>query len=82
MKKIEWMQTRLRLEKRMVKVLKGTAEYLDMTMSALVECRVLHAFDGKPVFGEHTGAKISTLREVYGLELTSDDGHALEEGGK
>jgi len=79
MKKIERMQTGLRLEKRMVKVLKGTAEALDLSMSELVECMCLHAFDGKPVFGDETRAKIAALREVYGLELTSEDAHGLEE---
>lgn len=79
MKKIERMQTGLRLEKRMVKVLKGTAEYLDMSMGELVECMALHAFDGKLVFGEETRAKITALRDVYGLELSSEDVHGLEE---
>ncbi len=79
MKKIERMQTGLRLEKRMVKVLKGTAEYLDISMSELVECMALHAFDGKLVFGEETRGKIEALREVYGLQLTSADAHGLEE---
>lgn len=79
MKKIERMQTGLRLEKRMVKVLKGTAEYLDMSMSELVECMALHAFDGKLVFGEETRAKIVALREVYDMTLTSEDAHSFEE---
>lgn len=79
MKKIERMQTGLRLEKRMVKVLKGTAEYLDMSMSELVECMALHAFDGKVVFAEETRAKVRALRDVYGMSLTSEDAHGLEE---
>lgn len=79
MKKIERMQTGLRLEKRLVKVLKGTAEYLDISMSDLVEAMALHAFDGKTVFGDETRAKIATLREVYGLTLTSEDSHHLKE---
>lgn len=80
MAKIERMQTGLRLEKSMVKVLKGTAEYLDISMAELVECMVLHAFDGKVVFSEETRAKILALRAVYDLTLTSDDAHKLEEG--
>ncbi|GAB5448967.1 hypothetical protein [Gymnodinialimonas sp.] len=79
MKKIERMQTGLRLEKNMVKVLKGTAEYLDISMSELVEAIALHAFDDKPVFNETTRAKIAALRDVYGFTLTSDDAHGLEE---
>ncbi len=74
------MQTGLRLEKRLVKVLKGLAEYLDMPMSELVEGMALHAFEGKAPFSEETRAKIAVLKEVYGLELTAEDSHGLEEG--
>ncbi|ABD52930.1 hypothetical protein [Jannaschia sp. CCS1] len=79
MKKIERMQTGLRLEKGMVKVLKGTAEYLDISMSELVEGIVLHAFDAEPVFNDTTRAKIAALCDVYGFDLTSKDAHGLEE---
>ncbi len=78
MKKIERMQTGLRLERNLVKVLKGTAEYLDMSMSELVECMALHAFDGKLVFSDETRAKILALRDVYGLTLDSDEAHKFE----
>ncbi|WP_172297740.1 hypothetical protein [Pseudoruegeria sp. HB172150] len=80
MKRVERMQTGLRLEKRLVKVLKGLAEYLDMPMSELVEGMALHAFEGKAPFSEETRAKIAVLKEVYGLELTAEDSHGLEEG--
>lgn len=79
MKPIERMQTGLRLEKRLVKVLKGTAEYLDISMSDLVESIALHAFEGKPVFGDLTLAKIQVLRDVYDLDLTTEDCHRTEE---
>ncbi len=79
MKKIERTQTGVRLEKRMLKVLKGTAEYLDISLAELIECMALHAFDGRKIFADRTLAKIAQLREVYDLELTAADSHTLSE---
>lgn len=79
MKQIERMQTGLRLEKRLVKVLKGLAEYLDMPMSELVEGIALHAFEGKPPFGPDTIARIEQLKAVYDMDLTAQDSHKLRE---
>jgi hypothetical protein len=76
---VERVQTGVRLEKRLVKVLKGTAEYLDMSLGDLLEGIVLHAFEGKAPFEAATRAKIEQLRAVYGLELTAADSHQLEE---
>jgi hypothetical protein len=76
---IERVQTGLRIERNTLKVLKGLAEYLDLSLGDLVEGIVLHAFDGKAPFGPPTLAKIGQLREVYGLELTAADAHKLEE---
>jgi hypothetical protein len=36
----------------MLKVLKGLAEYLDLTLGVLLEGIVLHAFEGRPPFVE------------------------------
>ncbi len=79
MKTIERVQTGLRIERRTLKVLKGLAEYLDLSLGDLVEGMVLHAFEGKPAFSEETLEQISRLREVYGLSLTAADAHALQE---
>ena len=79
MKKIERTQTGVRLERRMLKVLKGTAEYLDISLAELIECMALHAFDGKKIFKERTLEKIQQLRVVYDLDLTSTDSHQLHE---
>lgn len=76
---VERTQTGVRLEKRMLKVLKALAEHLDLSLGELIECMVLHAFDGKAVFSEATLGKIAMLRSVYGLELTAADAHALKE---
>ncbi|MEU7880762.1 MULTISPECIES: hypothetical protein [Microbispora] len=72
-------QTGLRVERNTLKVLKGLAEYLDMSLGDLVEGIVLHAFEGKSPFGPETLAKIGQLKEVYGLTLTAADAHRLEE---
>ena len=77
--RIERIQTGVRLEKRLVKVLKGTAEYVDMTLGDLIEGIVLHAFEGKAPFGPETLAKIERLKEVYGLDLRASDSHNLQE---
>lgn len=76
---VERAQTGLRLERNTLKVLKGLAEYLDLSLGDLVEGIVLHAFEGKPPFGPPTLAKIEQLKAVYGLELTAADAHRLRE---
>ncbi|GGQ35082.1 MULTISPECIES: hypothetical protein [Streptomyces] len=76
---IERAQTGLRIERNLLKVLKALAEYLDMPLGELVEGIVLHSFDGKAPFSAETLAKIEQLKDVYGLELTAADAHALEE---
>ncbi|MEW9528085.1 hypothetical protein [Microbispora sp. NPDC049125] len=79
MVKVERIQTGLRLERNTLKVLKGLAEYLDMSLGDLVEGIVLHAFEGKTPFGPQTLTAIERLRSVYGHTLTAADAHALEE---
>jgi hypothetical protein len=79
MKTVERVQTGVRLERRTLKVLKGLAEYLDLSLGDLLEGVVLHAFEGKEPFGQNTLARIAQLREVYGLDLTAADAHQLRE---
>jgi hypothetical protein len=81
MKTIERIQTGVRVEKRMLKVLKGLAEYLDVSLGDLIEGVVLHAFEGKAPFGEATRAQIEKLKSVYGFDLTTADAHHLAETG-
>ena len=76
---VQRVQVGARMEKRMVKVLKGLAEYLDMSLGDLVEGIALHAFDGKTPFTPATLDKIEQLKAVYGLTLTSADAHRLTE---
>lgn len=70
----------MRIESSTLKVLKGLAEYLDVTLGDLVEGIVLHAFEGKAPFGAGTIAKIEQLKLVYGMTLTAADAHTLVEG--
>lgn len=76
---VERVQTGIRLEKRLLKVLKGLAEHLDMSVGDLIEGMALHAFDNKLPFGEETLGKIAKLKEVYDLDLYAADSHRLEE---
>jgi hypothetical protein len=76
---IERVQTGVRLEKRLLKVLKGFAEYRDMTLGDLLEGIVLHAFDGKAPFSRESLDRIRQLKKFYGLDLDSSASHRLRE---
>jgi len=76
---VERVQTGIRLEKRLLKVLKGLAEYHDMTLGDLLEGIVLHAFDGKHPFGVETRQRIAELKRIYRLDLDSTASHRLLE---
>jgi hypothetical protein len=76
---VERVQTGVRMEKRILKVLKGLAEYHDISLGDLLEGIVLHAFDGKSAFGSDSLRKIAALREVYGLDLDASASHQLRE---
>ena len=78
---VERVQTGVRLEKSLLKVLKGTAEYCDITLGDLLEGILLHVFEGKTPFSETTLKAIAKLKKVYGCELTAADSHQLTEGG-
>jgi len=76
---IKRTQTGVRLESSLLKVLKGIAEYTDLTLGDLLEGIVLHAFEGKAPFSEETQTVIEQLKKVYGCELTASDSHQLVE---
>jgi hypothetical protein len=75
------VQTGVRMEKRIVKVLKALAEYLDISMGDLLEGIVLHSFDGKTPFGDETLETIARFREIYQLDLDASASHRLSEDG-
>ena len=74
---VERIQTGMRIEKRMVKVLKALSEYLDITLGDLMEGIVLHVFEGKAPFSDTTLKKVKELKKVYDLDLDATHSHKL-----
>jgi hypothetical protein len=81
MRQITRTQTGVRLESRLLKVLKALATELDLSLGDLLEGIVLHAFEGKAPFSAATLRKVKALKAVYGLDLAARDSHQLREGG-
>ena len=78
-KRVERVQVGARMEKRLVKVLRGLADYLDLSLGDLLEGITLHALEGKAPFSDETLGHIKRFKTVYGLDLTADDSHQLVE---
>jgi len=76
---IERVQTGVRMERRILKVLKALAEYKNLTLGDLLEGIVLHAFDGKAPFSAETLRKVAELKGVYELDLDAGSSHRLME---
>src|SRR5438270_7406634 len=76
---VERVQTGVRLEKRMLKVLKAFAELKDISLGDLLEGIVLHAFEGKAPFSSNSLKEIEELKRIYGLKLKAGDSHQLKE---
>ena len=76
---VERVQTGVRMEKRLLKILKAFAEYHDMTLGDLLEGIVLHAFDGKTPFSPASLERIQELKRFYEFDLDSSASHRLKE---
>jgi hypothetical protein len=76
---VERVQTGVRMEKRLLKVLKALAEFHDLTLGDLLEGIVLHAFDGKAAFQKASRRRIKELKKFYGLDLDFRASHRLIE---
>jgi len=76
---VERVQTGIRVEKRLLKVLKALAELKDISVGDLLEGVVLHAFAGKSAFSVETLKQIAELKAIYGLTLSAVDSHNLKE---
>ena len=76
---VERVQTGVRMEKRMVKVLKGLAEYFDISLGDLLEGIVLHAFESKAPFSPETLQQIVALKQVYGMDYGVEASHRFIE---
>ena len=76
---VQRTQTGVRIETSLLKVLKGLAEYAELSLGDLLEGIVLHAFEGKAPFSAETRKVIEQLKSVYGCQLTAADSHKLME---
>jgi hypothetical protein len=76
---VERVQTGVRMEKRLLKVLKAVAELKDMTLGDLLEGVILHAFEGKTPFSQETLKEIEQFKKIYGMALRATDSHHLKE---
>jgi hypothetical protein len=76
---IERVQTGVRMERRILKVLKALAEYKNISLGDLLEGIVLHAFEGKAPFAAETVRKIAELKNIYELDLDARASHRLKE---
>jgi hypothetical protein len=76
---VERVQTGVRMEKRLLKVLKALADYHDITLGDLLEGIVLHAFEGKAPFSDQNLARIADIKKVFGLTLDASQSHRLRE---
>jgi hypothetical protein len=77
--KVTRVQTGVRIEQRMLKVLKALAEYYDLTLGDLLEGIVLHSFEGKSPFGPETLKRIEILKQVYEMDYDASASHQLVE---
>jgi hypothetical protein len=77
--KIKRVQTGVRIEQRMLKVLKALAEYHDISLGDLLEGIVLHAFEGKSPFHEEDLKRIEKLKQVYGMDYDASASHRFVE---
>ena len=80
---IDRVQLGVRMEKNLVKVLKGLAEFEGITLGQLLEKIVLHAFEPMPgeegewsasPLGQRSLAAAAALRRIYEMD---DDMHAF-----
>ena len=80
--KVKRVQTGVRIEQRMLKVLKALAELYDISLGDLLEGIVLHAFEGKSPFDEQARQHIEALKKVYGMNYDASASHHLSEEGE
>lgn len=78
-KPIERVQTGIRIKKRVLKVLKGLADQIDITLAGLRESIELPCFEGKRVISQQTLLKTEQLKAVYELDPTASDSHGMRE---
>jgi hypothetical protein len=67
--KHERVQTGVRMEKRLVKVLKAIAELRDLSLGELLEFVVCRGFVGETPFTDSEVRQIKDLTRIYRLDL-------------
>lgn len=77
--RVERVQTGVRMEKRLVKVLKAIAEYHDISLGDLLEGVVLHAFEGKCAFSKDSQMRIAEFKKLYNCDLDATASHRMRE---
>jgi len=77
--KVTRVQTGVRIEQRMLKVLKALAEYFDISLGDLLEGIVLHAFEGKSPFDQETLERIQVLKQIYQMDYDATASHRFVE---
>jgi len=76
---VKRVQTGVRIEQRMLKVLKGLAELYELSLGDLLEGIVLHAFEGRSPFDEQAQQQIQALKQVYGMDYDATASHRFTE---
>jgi hypothetical protein len=76
---VERVQTGVRMEKRLLKVLKGFRRVSRHDSRRSLEGIVLHAFDGKTPFSPASLERIQELKRFYDFDLDSSASHRLKE---
>jgi hypothetical protein len=77
--KVKRTQTGVRIEHRMLKVLKGLAEYYSISLGDLLEGIVLHVFEGDLPFDQETLERIGSLKQFYGMDFDASASHRFIE---
>lgn len=68
-------QTGVRVYSPLLKTLKAMSEYLDMSLSDLMEGLLLHGLENKPAFSNEQLTVVARLKEIYGCDWTAEDSH-------
>src|ERR1700704_4972142 len=85
---VERVQLGVRMEKRMVKVLKGLAEFNGVTLGQLLEKIVLHSFEPVPgeegemaasPHGKRALEVIADLKRIYGMHYETHTARQFRE---
>lgn len=70
---IERVQTGLRIEKKILKILKGMAEYREIGTNEMLELILMHAFENRPCFTDEGYRAIQDFKRIYGMVYNVHD---------